>query len=645
MSRRLRSTLPVCALCAALGLLTAPAANAQGKVTVADTQPVWASPSNLAGADPNANQVVFSVWLGWSRNGELDRTLADLYDPASPTYHQWLTPDEFHARFSPRASDVAAVRSWLSSEGFSIVDVPANRLFVAAEGSVAQVEQAFGVNENMYRVDGSVLRAPNHDPVVPAAVAPLVSAITGLDGAMTLAHPNVDTPPPPPAGTSVGPCSSYWGQRTSSDFTNPYGAGPLPWLICGYQPAQIDSAYGIDQLHAAGLDGRGQTIAITGAFFSPTIRQDVEHFSRRFHLDHGHGFLVHHHGSTGFDYREIVAPGTQRFPKNPAETQSWYVEQALDVEWAHAVAPRAKIVYVGAANDARGLDLALNYAVDNHVADVISNSWGLPEAFVSRGEIQALNAVFQQAAVQGTGVYFASGDDGDNRAVVGARSAGFPDSSPWVTSVGGTSLGIGSHGQYLWEAGWGTTSTEWSHDHWQPAAPGPFLYGSGGGASHVFGMPAYQAAEVPPSAAMWNGKLRRVEPDLSMVADPQTGVTFSQTYVLPSGHRRIIDSWIGGTSLSAPLLSGIMALADQDAGAPHGFINPTLYLMRGTGGLRDVTGGHTSLAVLRNALVGGHIVTHLRSIERDSSLDTGAGWDPVTGLGSPYAPLFVAALR
>src|SRR6266540_2533758 len=119
MSRRLRSTLSVFALCAALGLLTAPAANAQGKVAVADTSPVWASPSNLAGADANADQVVFSVWLGWNRNGALDRTLADLYDPASPTYHQWLTPDQFHARFSPSADDVAAVRSWLSSEGFS----------------------------------------------------------------------------------------------------------------------------------------------------------------------------------------------------------------------------------------------------------------------------------------------------------------------------------------------------------------------------------------------------------------------------------------------------------------------------------------------------------------------------------------------
>jgi len=642
MSRRLRSTLPLVALCAAaVCLLAAPAAYA-GKVAVADTQPDWASTTNMTGADQSSDKVVFSVWLGWKRAGELDRTLAGLYDQSSPSYHRWLTPAQFHARFSPDASEVASVRSWLSSEGFSIVGVPANRLFVTAEGSVGEVEQAFGVDENMYRVDGSVLRAPDHDPVVPAAVAPLISAITGLDGAMTLAHPNVDTPPPPPAGTSVGPCSSYWGQRTSSFFTNPYGPGPLPWIVCGYQPQQIDSAYGIDRLHAAGLDGRGQTIAITGAFFSPTIRQDVAHFSHRYRLDRRHG--GHHHGSAGFDYREIAAPGTQRFPKNPAETQSWYIEQALDVEWAHAVAPRANIVYVGAANDARGLDLALNYAVDHHVADVISNSWGLPEAFVSRGEIMALNSVFQQAAAQGTGVYFASGDDGDNKAVVGARSAGFPDSSPWVTSVGGTSLGIGSHGQYLWEAGWGTTSTDWNHDHWQPAAPGPFLYGSGGGPSHVFAMPGYQAAEVPPSAATWNGKLRRVEPDISMVADPQTGVTFSQTYVTASGHQRIIDSWIGGTSLSAPLLAGIMALADQHAGMPHGFINPTLYLMRGTGGLRDVTGGHQSLAVLRNALVGGKIVTRLRSIERDSSLATTLGWDPVTGLGSPYAPAFVAAL-
>jgi subtilase family serine protease len=131
-----------------------------------------------------------------------------------------------------------------------------------------------------------------------------------------------------------------------------------------------------------------------------------------------------------------------------------------------------------------------------------------------------------------------------------------------------------------------------------------------------------------------------------MDADPQTGVTFAQTYVLPSGRREIIDSWIGGTSLAAPLAAGVMALSDQWSGHPHGFVNPALYRLGGTGALRDVTGGHRSIGVLRNALTpAGTIVTRLRSFDRDSSLAAAAGWDPVTGLGSLNVPALLAALR
>jgi len=635
-SRRLRTVLALAACCLATASAAAPA-HAAGRTTVADTQPAWATPANLARPADSSDQMAFSVWLGWRDPAGVDATLAGLYDPASSTYERWMTPAEFRARYSPSPAQVDAVSTWLSDAGFDIVDVPKNRLFVTASGTVDQVEQTFDVHENLYRIDGRTVRAPDADPAVPAGISADVRAITGLDGSLTLATPEHRSPaPPPPAGTSVGPCSHYWGEHTSTAFPNPYAPGtPLPWLICGYTPAQIDSAYGIDRLHWAGLDGRGQTIAITGAFFSPTIRADANSFSREFGLPR----------LNGRNYRQLTAPGTQRFPQDPAETQSWYIEQALDVEWAHAVAPAAKIVYVGAANDAGGLDQAVNEVVDNHLANIVSNSWGLPEVYAPRGEILAMNAVFQQAAAEGIGVYFASGDDGDNKLAAGRLSAGFPDSSPWVTSVGGTSLAISQSGGYEWEAGWGTTTTDWNGTRWAPKAPGGFMYGSGGGPSHVFPMPAYQVGAVPLADATWKGTPRRTEPDLAMDADPQTGVTFAQTYVDPNGHRRIIDSWIGGTSLSAPLLAGIMALADQDAGAPHGFINPALYLMRGTGGLRDVTGGHDSLAVLRNALVGGHTVTRLRSIDRDSSLDTAVGWDPVTGLGSPYAPLFVAALR
>src|SRR4029077_4506197 len=101
----------------------------------------------------------------------------------------------------------------------------------------------------------------------------------------------------------------------------------------------------------------------------------------------------------------------------------------------------------------------------------------------STGEIRSLEGVFEQAAAEGIGVYFASGDDGDSSDVVGHPSAGCPDSSPWVTAVGGTSLAIARDGSYEWETGWGTTQTAWNGHAWSPAAPGGFLYGSGGGGS------------------------------------------------------------------------------------------------------------------------------------------------------------------
>jgi subtilase family serine protease len=634
--RRLRILVALCACSAAGAFAAAPAQASSARV--ADTQPAWADPANLSAPAAADDHMVFSVWLGWRNTGDLDRTLAGLYDPSSPGYHRWLTPGQFHARYSPSPAQIAAVRTWLTDAGFQIVDVPANRAFVTASGTVAQVESTFDVAENMYRIDGTTVRAPSADPAVPAPIAPMVQAITGLDGSLALATPEHRAPPPPPpAGQSVGPCSRYWGERTSSLLPNPYAPGtPLPWLICGYTPAQIDSAYGVSSLRRFGLDGRGQTIAITGAFFSPTLVGDANSFSRQFGLP-----------PLGFwNYRQLTAPGTSRYPKDPAETQSWYIEQALDVEWTHAVAPGARIVYVGAANDAGGLDQAVNEVVDRHLANIVSNSWGLPESLAPRGEILAMNGVFQQAAAEGIGVYFASGDDGDNLAAAGKVSAGFPDSSPWVTSVGGTSLAIDSHGDDEWESGWGTTTTDWNGHAWSPHAPGDFLYGSGGGASHVFAMPAYQRGVVPASAATWHGALRRAEPDIAMDADPQTGVTFAQTYVEPNGRERVIDSWIGGTSLAAPLAAGVMALADQMTGHPHGFVNPALYGLAGTAALHDVTGGHRSIAVLRNALQpDGSILTRLRSLDRDSSLQAAPGWDPVTGLGSLNVPALLPALR
>ena len=614
-------------------------AQASGWTRLADTAPRWANAHNHVGNAGDANQLVFSVWLDWSHQSDLDALLAAQQNPASPQYGQWLTPQDFRSRFAPSPTDVSTVQSWLHSQGFSIVDVPQNRLFVTASGTVAQVEKTFGVDEMVYSVDGHDIIGPNADPELPDGIAASVSAITGLDGAMALATPqHSSAPPPPPIGRSVGPCSQYWAQLTTHAFTNPFEPGQaLPWITCGYTPQQIDSAYGIGTLHRFGLTGRGQTIAITGAFFSPTIRTDVDAFSRHYGLPHNHGWL-----------REVVAPGTTRYPKDPSETQSWYIEQSLDVEWAHAVAPEARVVYVGAANDSRGLDQALNYAVDNHVANVISNSWGMPESFAAPGEVNALTQVFEQADAEGIGVYFASGDYGDNLDATGTLSAGFPDDSPLVTSVGGTSLGVGRFGQREFETGWGSTDLVWKPKKkiWNGPTPGEFIGGAGGGASHLFAQPGYQAGVVPSQDAIWHGSARRAEPDIAMDADPDTGVIFSQSYSLPNGRTQEVDSWIGGTSVATPMVAGLAVLADQFRRHPVGFLNPRLYKLAGGSALNDILPSSGSLAVLRNSPTSdGGFTTHLRGLDHDSSLKTAFGWDPVTGMGTPQAVQFVLALR
>jgi subtilase family serine protease len=625
-----RWTLALCALTVLLWPATAQASN---RWTVRNTAPDWASPSARAAAVPNSNRMVFSVWLGWRDSATLQTTLRSMYDPSSPSYHRWMSPEQFRAGFSPGPTQVAEVRSWLVKQGFSVIDVPENRLFVTASGTTAQVENAFNVNINLYHLNGQLVRAPSQDPTIPMPLAADVRAITGLDGALALTAPShtlAVAPPPPPAGMSLGPCSRFWGDQTTDAFPNPYSPETLlPWIPCGYQPQQIMSAYGIDHLHRRGLDGRGQTIAITGAFFSPTLLADANRFSREFHLPP----LV-----TKYNYTQVVAPGTLKYPRDDEETQSFYIEQALDVEWAHAVAPRAHIVYVGAANDAAGLDHAINTTIDRHLANIVSNSWGMPEAWASQGEINSLNEMFQQAAAEGIGVYFASGDNGDLDDAIGAKSVGFPDSSPWVTSVGGTSLGIGRHGQYLWESGWGTTNSNWNGSVWKPKVPGSFLGGSGGGVSHVFAQPWYQKGVVPSSVATWKGKLRRSEPDIAMDADPDTPVIFTQTYVKPDGHYTQIDSWVGGTSVAAPMTAALMSLMDERAHRAHGFANPGLYRLAGTVAFHDIRPTDSTLAVLRNTPTGnGGSVTQLRSIDHDSSLTTARGWDNVTGLGSPNA--------
>jgi subtilase family serine protease len=527
-----------------------------------------------------------------------------------------------------------------------VVYTPQNNLYVAAEGTVAQASAAFEVNFGLYSVQGLTLRAPSNEASVPANLTGIVSAVVGLDQTDQLVHHDIARDPdatPSPGFVSPGPCSMYWGEKSAGNFTNPYGSGTLPFTPCGYTPDQILAAYGI-----SGYDGAGQTVAIIDPYASPTIQQDLDQWSAN-------------RGLPSTQITQVVAPGTYHHPEAgmKQDPQGWYGEQTLDVEAVHGMAPGAKIIYVGAPNNFQDLDAALNHVVDRGLAQIATNSYGFAGEFVHPGFVIPYESIFLQAVVEGIGVYFSSGDNSDESLVIGVASADWPASSPRVTAVGGTSLAIGASNSYLFETGWGTKRSRWTDNSggfcngavgstWTPTPPGAWIYGAGGGVSLLFGEPSYQIGVVPQNVFKVQGRVGRAVPDISTLADPNTGYLIGQTQQFPSG-TQYGEYRVGGTSLSSPLLAGIMALADQAKGTPHGFANPALYGLAGTAAIHDIVDPASVIATVRtdycdSLTAASGFLYSLRTMNQTLSLHTTPGWDDVTGIGTP-ARGFISALN
>jgi subtilase family serine protease len=369
-------------------------------------------------------------------------------------------------------------------------------------------------------------------------------------------------------------------------------------------------------------DGAGQTVAIIDAFASPTILQDVNQWSTNRGLP----------TMKPSQLVQVVPPGIYKHPENPRQDpQGWYGEETLDVEAVHGMAPAAKIVYVGAPNDRQDLDAALNHVVDQHLAQIVTNSYGFPTTeLLPPGFVLPVEDTLIQAAIEGIGVYFASGDNGDESSLFGFPTTDWPASSPWVTAVGGTSLGISSSNTRAVETGWGTSTYNCNSTTLVCTRAG-WLYGAGGGVSVLFAEPLYQQ-----QAGLTLGG--RGVPDVAALGDPQTGLLVGQTQTFPDG--TYYDEYrIGGTSLSSPIFAGLMALADQKAGHPHGFANPLFY--DNPAAFYDVLPVKTAVA-RRNFNNGvdasAGTSDFLRTFDDYSgskSQHTNGGWDNVTGLGTP----------
>jgi subtilase family serine protease len=323
----------------------------------------------------------------------------------------------------------------------------------------------------------------------------------------------------------------------------------------GYTVAQIRRAYGFDQIVG---DGTGQTIAIVDAFGSPTAQADLDKFSATF----------------GIPSTTLKIYYAQ--PKSGRKDSGWALETSLDVQWAHAIAPGATIALVVAkSNSLSDLLGAVDYAVQLGAAQ-ISMSWGAAE-FSSEA---SYDSHFNK-----TGITFLA-SSGDNGAGVI-----WPAVSPYVVSVGGTTLGLDGLGNVLSETAWS---------------------GSGGGVSKYLSRPPFQSG--------WQGMSNRGVPDVSYNADPNSGLpVYISNYNGASG-------WItvGGTSAGAPQWAAAVALINAARAKPLNGANGLLYALAAAdyaGDYRDITSGNN----------GAYTAT--------------ASYDFVTGLGSPVSNNLVPALR
>jgi subtilase family serine protease len=553
-----------------------------------------------------------------------------------------------------------------------ISSVGAANFSVTAQGTVAEIEKAFSVKINKFDVGSETHRANTSDPTIAGPAGALVAAVYGLDD-NTYKHPilqasdmlggklaaSVRLDAANSGGNLfLGPC--FTGVETESfapggalpfaTYTgNGYGqlatAEGQVGLPCGYTPQQIYTAYHLNELYAKGFKGQGQTIVILNWYGAPTVAQDANTFSALNNLP----------PLTSANFNIID------FPFNCGCGLIETAEIDLDVEWSHAIAPQANIVVVVAPSpNLADIDNATVFAINEGLGNTISGSFGAEEPVLSPVVLNQENLIAELAAVSGISTNYSSGDSGG--LFDDLPSTLVPGSVLFATSVGGVSLALNPDNTIDWQSGWGLNQTGIIGSFSSFVADPPIIFGfrggSGGGASGFFAKPKFQKG-LP-------GSFRQT-PDISWLADPLTG----GEVVIFDGFGEVVTV-SGGTSLAAPMFSGLWAIANQEAGEPLGQAAPYLYTMPAdaitdimpleeptnpTAVIQDSTGFHhfTAPELAKFGFFPLTLPTGFYSAiyqnPGDQSWDILAfgvspvlkvkkGWDDLTGLGTPNGEAF-----
>lgn len=609
-----------------------------GQVTVPGSSPSFTTYAKAIGNVAAARQLSIQFWLKPDIAGA-QRYANAASTPGTAAFRHYLSPSAYTARFGPAQRQAGAVESWLRSQGFSGVRADAQRDYVRASAPAATIDKALRVTLKLYRPSAGVSGGPyalyaNDRPVtLPAGVAADVLGITGLDNAAAT-QPLIARA----TGTAskAAPCSQYFGQHEMSGLPERFGTSTFYTYNCGYKAGQIRRAYGMSRVST----GKGQTVALVELGLVKDMFLTLSDYAKA---------------------NRLPAPSTSRYEEiglgRVSQCGSFDVEEQLDVEAAYAMAPASDQVVMGAdscdTGDAglQGLfdaDIAVLNGIGGHpLASITSNSWGISKESAPGQMLSVAHAYFVRAAAEGVGMYFASGD---------FPGVEFP-TDPYAISVGGTSLALGRHDQRLFETGWSTGLAYYStHHRWGPVQA---CCGTSGGASQIFSQPAYQRGVVQPalSAVVGHKGPMRVVPDVSALGDPFNGMMVGLLDFPRHKKPQYVQESIGGTSLSSPLVAGMIADAQQGQPEPFGFTNPVFYRLAGTSAFHDALPLTAASPKLYRAEVcpAGPLCfkTTALAIFDDQSPSmkyytgqvTLRGFDTMTGIGTPNGQNFIDALR
>ncbi|MDQ1390130.1 MAG: hypothetical protein QOF56_3584, partial [Acidobacteriaceae bacterium] len=438
---------------------------------------------------------------------DLDNLLSQQQDRSSPNYHKWLTPAQFADRFGMSQNDVSRVTAWLESQGLTVASIANSRNQISFDGTVAQIESVFGTEMHQYLVEGEIHFANATNPSVPAALAGSVLSVGHLHN------------------FNPKPRANF--RRVSAAAADPHFTSHLSGNHF-LAPGDFATIYEVQPLYNAGIDGTGLKIAATGQ--SSINLTDVANFRSAAGLAANAPTL-------------LLVPATGTSTRCAGDEG----ESDLDVEWAGAVAKNAGIILVyagltsGETCSSRqfGAFDALQYAIDQNVAPVISNSYGNCESAIGLSFAQTMRGWIQQANAQGQTVVSAVGDSGaadcDFQVTTATHgiAVDMPAAIPEVTGMGGTEFngdaeatstnGDANATQY-WSGTTGGTDTissalsyipemAWNDTSSSANSSGQLL-ASGGGASTFFPKPSWQTGTGVPNDS------KRDVPDIALNSSP-----------------------------------------------------------------------------------------------------------------------------